>query len=292
MGADHRQKTMGALNSVWQGDPIRRTRAGDGHVTLYGRRLAVHLMVQPVVARGFMADPLADGTGFLPRFLTCEPASTIGTRLHAKARPDPAALAAFSGRLRHILDTPLPMDPETRELAPRALPLAPGARGLLVQFSDAIEMAQAPGGDLAHVTGYASKAAEHACRIAGVLTLWRDLHAPEVTATDMANGIALAQFYLSEAARLADAATVSAEIDKAEKLRRWLLESWPEPEVLVRDVLRMAPIRALRESPAARAALGILEKHGWLAPLAPGTVVRGTPRKEGWRIVRGPHEVV
>ena len=122
--------------------------------------------------------------------------------------------------------------------------------------------------------------------------VWRDLHAREVAPADMASGIALAQFYLGEAARLADAATVSAEIDRAEKLRRWLLEGWPEPEVLVRGVLRLAPIWALRESPAARAALGILERHGWLAPLDPGTVVRGTPRKEGWRIVRGGGDVV
>lgn len=292
MNTDNRQMTLAALNDLWQGNPIRRTRGGDGALTLYGRRLAVHLMVQPVVARGFMADPLADGTGFLPRFLTCEPPSTIGTRLHAKARPDPLSLAAFSGRLAAILDTPLPMDPEARELTPRALPLAPEARALLVRFSDAIEAAQAPGGNLAHVTGHASKAAEHAARIAGVLTLWRDLHAPEVAPADMASGIALAQYYLGEAARLADAATVSAEIDRAEKLRRWLLESWTEPEVLVRDVLRLAPIRALRESPAARAALGILERHGWLVPLDRGEVVRGTPRKEGWRIVRGGGDVV
>jgi hypothetical protein len=222
MNTDNRQKTLSALNDLWQGNPIRRTRAGDGALTLYGRRLAVHLMVQPVVARGFMADPLADGTGFLPRFLMCEPPSTIGTRLHANARPDPVAVAGFSGRLTGILDTPLPMDPETRELQPRLLRLSAGARELLVRFADAIEVAQAPGGNLSHVTAAASKSAEQACRIAGVLTLWRDLHAAEVSPADMADAIDLAQHYLREAARLADAATVSAETDKAEKLRRWL----------------------------------------------------------------------
>jgi len=50
--------------------------------------------------------------------------------------------------------------------------------------------------------------------------------------------------------------------------------------------LRLAPIRALRESPKARAALGLLAKHGWIVPLEPGTVVRGAARKEAWRIVR------
>ena len=55
---ENRQKTLAALNDLWQGNPIRRTRQGEGSFTLYGRRLAVHLMVQPGVARAFMADPL------------------------------------------------------------------------------------------------------------------------------------------------------------------------------------------------------------------------------------------
>jgi hypothetical protein len=287
MGQENRQKTLAAFNSLWQGDAIRRTRSGEGSMTLYGRRLAAHLMVQPVVAHAFMADPLAADTGFLARFLISEPQSTIGTRLSANARRDDLALAGFGARLREILETPLPMCEEMRELHPRLLRLSPEARELLVRFADAVEVAQGPGGDLHHVTAAASKAAEQAARIAGVLTLWADLHAAEVSLDAMANGITLAQYYLGEAARLADAATVTAEIDRAERLRRWLLESWPEPDVLVRDVLRLAPIRALRESPAARAALGILEKHGWLVALPEGAMVRGAARKEAWRIVRG-----
>ncbi len=292
MSTDNRQKTLAALNDLWQGNPIRRTRQGEGSFTLYGRRLAVHLMVQPGVARAFMADPMATDTGFLCRFLICEPPSTIGSRLHELTRCDDAALAGFSARLRDVLETPTPMDPETRELTPRVLALSSGARTILVKFSDTIEAAQGPGGDLAHVTGYASKAAEQACRIAGVLTLWDDLGACEVSADAMANGIKLTQFYLSEASRLADAATVSAEIANAETLRRWLLENWQHPEILTRDVLRLAPIRALRESPNARAALGILERHAWIVPLDPGTVVRGAARKEAWRIVLGAGDVV
>ena len=292
MSSDNRQKTLAALNDLWQGNPIRRTRQGDGSFTVYGRRLAVHLMVQPGVARTFMADPMAADTGFLPRFLICEPPSTIGTRLHALARHDGRALADFSGHLRHILESPMPMDLETFELTPRTLSLNHDARALLVGFSDTIEQAQAPDGNLAYVRGYASKSAEQAARIAAVLTLWEDLSASEVSSQAMAWGIELAQFYLSEALRLADAATVSAEIERAESLRKWLLESWTEPEVLVRDVMRLAPSRALRESPQARAALELLEKHGWIVPLEPGTEVRGASRKEAWRVVRVDDDVV
>lgn len=124
-------------------------------------------MVQPGVARAFMADPLAADTGFLPRFLLCEPPGTIGTRLLAGMRQDNGALDAFAARLREVLETPLPMDPETRELQPRELRLSPAAGALLASFADVIEAAQAPGGDLAHITGHASKAAEQAARIAG-----------------------------------------------------------------------------------------------------------------------------
>src|SRR6056297_817152 len=148
MNSDNRQKTLTALNKLWQGDSIQRTRAGDGHATLFGRRLAVHLMAQPAVARAFMADRMAADVGFLPRFLICEPHSTIGTRLHANAQGDGAALGAFGQRLRAILETHMPMDEETRELLPRVLPLSPEARTLLVPFSDTIEKAQEHGGDL------------------------------------------------------------------------------------------------------------------------------------------------
>jgi hypothetical protein len=292
MGKENRQKTLAALNDLWQGNPIRRTRQGDGSLTLYGRRLAVHLMVQPGVARAFMADPMAADTGFLPRFLTCEPPSTIGTRMHANARAGDGALDAFGGRLHEILETDMRMDPETRALSPRKLALSPDARGLLAGFSDAVEGQQARGADLANVKGYASKAAEQACRIAGVLTLWGDLDAGEVSAATMADAIALAQFYLGEALRLSDAAAVSVEIDRAETLRAWLLNTWPHAEITPSEVVQRAPIRALRERPAARQAIGMLAEAGWLTPLDAGTVVRGKARKEAWRIARGAGDVV
>jgi hypothetical protein len=97
MSADHRPRTLAALNDLWQANAIRRTRAGDGHMVLHNLRLAMHLMTQPVVAHALLADPLAEGTGFLARCLIAEPQSTIGTRRAANARPNPAALAAFGG---------------------------------------------------------------------------------------------------------------------------------------------------------------------------------------------------
>lgn len=285
MSTDNKQKTLAALNDLWQGNPIRRTRSGEGHMTLRGRRLAVHLMVQPGVARDFLADQTAADTGFLPRFLICEPPSQIGMRFTLNNRHDPAALAAFAGKMRAILDKPMPMDPATRELLPRTLKLSPDARDLLTAFADVTEAEQAPGRDLSHITGTASKAAEQAARIAGVMTLWEDLLAPQVEAETMGDAIELAQYYLAEASRLANIARTSLEITRAEALRHWLQERWEEPELLVRDVMNKGP-NQLRDSPKARAAIALLEQHGWLVPVLAGTIIRGASRKEAWVIVR------
>ena len=59
-----------------------------------------------------------------------------------------------------------------------------------------------------------------------------------MTTQDMVNGIALAQVYLTEASRFAGVATVSAEIDRAEKLCKWLLECRAHPDITMRDVMR------------------------------------------------------
>jgi len=56
-------------------------------------------------------------------------------------------------------------------------------------------------------------------------------------------------------------------------------------------VVRLGP-NAVRESPKARAALGILQSHGWIVALDPGTVVRGAARKEVWRILKAVADVV
>lgn len=287
MNSDNKQKTLAGLNGLWDGSPIRRTRAGDGSTTLYGRRMALHLMVQPEVAHGVMSDVLAGGIGFLPRCLICEPVSTIGTRFSTVLRSDPRPIQAFSDRLASILAQPMPMrDPETRELEPRILQLSQAARHMLVEFSDHVEREQAAGGSFEAVTGYASKAQEQAARIGGILTLWEDLNAQEVRADTMADAIRLAEFYLSEAARLAHGAIIPPDIAQAEKLRCWIVDSWHEPEILLSDILQYGP-NCLRDRKVAKQATSVLTQSDWLVPLKAGTEVRGKARKEAYRVQKG-----
>lgn len=197
MNSDNRLKTVAGLSSLWGGEALDRVRAGDGAMTLYGRRLAVHLMVQPVAARPLLSDPVASGQGFLARFLITEPASTIGTRLNQTCNnaTDPAILAA-SRCLSDILNHPLPTrEGQERELEPRALALSQDAKALLFEYYKATELAQVQGGDLEQVKSFASKSPEQAARIAGVLTLWKDLGATVVAASVMSDAIELYRTY-------------------------------------------------------------------------------------------------
>lgn len=285
MNQDNRTKTLAGLNALWDGAPIDRTRAGDGCFRLYGKRLAIHLMTQPAVAHAFLSDGLAADTGFLARCLMAEPASRIGTRYSHTAKPNPYALEAFASRLKAILAAPVPLADDGRSLKPRLLKLSPQARVVLTQFADEVEGESGPGRAFSHVTGTASKAAEQAARLAGVMEMWGDLEAAEISMATMIDAVELSRFYLGEASRLSSAATVSQEIAAAEKLRLWLLSSWREGDIAKSEILQFGPA-CCRESIKADHAAALLERHGWLHALPEGHHLRGKSRKLSWRINR------
>lgn len=286
MSNDNRLKTIAGLSQLWNGDPVNRVRAGDGPSTYPGRRLALHLMAQPIAARPLLADPQASGQGFLARFLISEPPSAIGTRLRRGHSPaSDAALLRYEDRMAQLLALPLPTGEQLQELTPRRLTLSKAAADALWEFSEATEVEQAPGGSMEHIRAYASKSAEQAARIAGVLTIWGNIDALEVGRQEMEWGITLAQYYLAEAKRLAEAGLVSEVTAKAEQLRVWLA-SLPHDEVTPAEILRNGP-NALRELKALREPLSLLLSAGHLVALPEGTTIRGRSRKVAYSIVRG-----
>lgn len=286
MNSENRMKTVSGLSKFWDGDPINRARAADGVKTYYGRRLSAHMMVQPVIADTLLGDPTAKDQGFLARFLLCQPESTIGSRLRETHSPNSDfALSTYSARLGHLLRSALPLKEGTRnELEPPILDLTADAEKLLREFANALERKQAPGQELCEFTAFASKSAEQATRIAAVLAVYAG--ETEVIAERITNGIALADWYLSEAVRLKDGASVSADIRKAEKLRVWLLERWSEDFIAATPIVQ-AGAATIRTAKEARSLLAQLESNGWLVCEPEGASVKGKHRKEAWRIIRG-----
>ncbi|MBI3440869.1 MAG: DUF3987 domain-containing protein [Proteobacteria bacterium] len=134
MSDENKLRTATGLSSVWDGDPIRRVRAGDGILMLPGRRVAAHLMAQPDIAALMLNDPMLMEQGLLSRFLVSAPESTSGTRFwHEPAPTSDGHIRGFSAKLLSILEMPLPLTRgKQNELTPRPLPLSPEARKLRI----------------------------------------------------------------------------------------------------------------------------------------------------------------
>ena len=115
------------------------------------------------------------------------------------------------------------------------------------------------------------------------MALFQDLDTLEIDRREMACGIELAQYYLSEARRLVDAAIIPVEIQRAETLRVWLVERWNEPVVSIRDIVRLGP-NELRNSKVANAAVAVLEQNDWLTREPEGAIVDGTKSRTAWQI--------
>jgi hypothetical protein len=286
MNSENKLKTAAGLSGVWDGEGIRRVRAADGISLLPGRRLSMHLMVQPGVAAIMLGDPELADQGLLSRCLVTAPESHAGRRLYRDRDPETSRrLMAYENRLVGILQERQPLAAGSRNvLAPKMLRLTPEATTRWRTFGDEVERDLGPGGRLAPIAGFANKMPEHAARLAGVLTLVENLAADEITEGALARGIMLVKHYESEALRLFHAAKINPDLKLAIQLRDWLLCSWAEPNISLPDIYQRGP-NAIRDRDTALRIVSVLEKHGYLVKVEGSALVRREKRREVWRIV-------
>jgi urease gamma subunit len=287
MNDDAKLRTAAGLSAIWDGEPIKRIRALDGISVLPGRRVSMHLMVQPDVAAIWFGDPLLAEQGLLSRVLVTAPEGASGTRIWKESSPESdAAIKCYGERLLEILERPVLVANGTRnELTPRTLPLSSEARSLWISFHDHVETRLGAGGELEPVRGLANKLPEHAARIAAVLTLVENIEAHEVAEIRMANGIALAEHFVAEALRLFGASRVNPDLFLAQRLLNWLLVQWKEPKVSLPDIYQRS-LNAIGDQATARRLVAILEGHGRLTRIPGGAIVAGQWRRDAWHIVR------
>lgn len=284
MNQDNALKTSAGLSALWDGSAVDRVRAGDGASKLYGRRVSCHLMMQPRVAAALLGSEMIAEQGLLARFLIAQPASTAGSRAYVEGNvEDTPEIRAYTGRLLDRLEAPLPIRTDTRnELEPRTLPLAPAARRLWIAFHDAVEREIV--GEFAPIKAFASKAAEHVLRLAGVLRLIDALDPAEIDEATLRRAIALGEFYLAEALRLAGSAQADPELTAAAKLYAWLADG-DRVFVSTVEIYKTGPAH-VRSASRARELLKILAAHGHVSSLPGGLEYGSTQRAEAWRIHR------
>jgi len=287
MSPENKLRTATALSTLWDGETINRVRAGDGAVTLLGRRLSMHLMVQPEVASMMLTDRLLADQGLLSRVLVTAPAPTSGTRLWRDPKPESMdAIKRYSARLLDIMETPLPLaEGKRNELEPRRLPLSPEARKGWIAFTDHIEGLMASGGYMEPIRGLANKLAEHAARLAAVIALVDDLATPNISAAHIDAGIQLTEHYAAEALRLFASGRTDPNLILAQKTLDWLHLKWGESFISSVELYQSGP-NPIRDAKTAKMVIGILEEHGWLVPVDGGCEINGERRRKAWRVVK------
>lgn len=278
-------QTGALLNTLWDGSPIRRVRVLTGNAFLPGRRCSAHVMMQQIVADKLLSDPVLDGIGLTARVLMVAPDSTVGTRLFRTAPSHcDAALRDYGNRITALLKTkPRLADGAVDVLAPLPLEMALAAREEWIAFHDSIETNLGEGGALRPIRAFGAKMPEHAARLAAALTVYENPDAMEVGKDAMRAGIALTQHYGSETLRLAGGAAVAPDLHLASKLLSWW-QTRDDRRCHLATIYQRGPY-AIREATVARRIVAVLEEHGWIVRLPPGTEIDGSPRRDAWSLV-------
>lgn len=280
---ESRMRTGALLNTLWDGEPIRRRRVSTGSTFLPGRRCSAHVMLQPVVANKLLGDEVLDGLGMLARMLVVAPDSTAGTRMFRDRDPSTAIpLANYDARLQQLLEAQPRLKADGVDvLDPEPLECSAEARELWIAFYDFAEAAIGDVGAWRGIRAFGAKAAEHAGRLAAVLAAYAGEH--DVSAEMMACGIVLAQHYAAEMIRLKGGASITPELTAAQRLLDWWQRRKSSAAHLA-EIYQRGPA-SLRTAASARAACGVLEDHGWIVKLTKSTELDGSIRSEAWRLV-------
>lgn len=275
-------RTASMLSKLWDNGTLDRIRSGDGATKLYGKRLALHLMAQPVIAERALSDDVLSGQGFLARCLLAWPESTAGHRPYvAESLRDDPAMNRYRATLSALHEKSLPMaEGERNELAPPTLHLTPEAFEAWRALHDLIEGAMAPEGRYATVKPWASKAPEQCLRIAGVLSLVEGAGAIEREVIERATEITL--WHLGEAVRLAGVAETSREVRDAEAILAWC-HTENKQYLHSREALQYGPSR-IRDRSRLMTAMDELERAGWAERIEEGMEIGGKQRRNVWRI--------
>lgn len=291
MRKGNRLNTAASYSQVWDDGNQNLLRASNGSRTFRGKRLTIHLQIQPGIARDALADLALVDQGFYSRVLIAFPKSKIGTRtiddFDLRKQQNEHALEdlrAFDERIIGLLKTPMPRDKGNKlTLTPNVLPLSREAEQCLVRFYNWTEVEQLEQGRFAHIHGFASKCPEMACRLAGMMTVFEDEAAEEVGEHCMENAVSVIEWHLSELLRLRENGYVSPELTDADRIRVWLMEHRNGGAVSVRSIMREGP-RPARDANAINRIMEILEQHVWVHPLPKGTVVDGVKPRKAWQV--------
>lgn len=163
---------MAKLNSLWSGESITIDRVKAESIHISDARLTTLIMVQPEVLADYMdkKGEQARGSGLMARFLFSSGQSTQGTRLMGDYNQEPSweYLERFNYLIKEFLESSY-LSSLKEAFKPQILELSPSAERLWITYYNNIERHINIGGVYDSFGDHASKLAENAGRIAGLL---------------------------------------------------------------------------------------------------------------------------
>ncbi|NGX29182.1 MAG: hypothetical protein K940chlam4_00009 [Candidatus Anoxychlamydiales bacterium] len=279
------------FSSLWDKGEINRARVKDGVYNLYGKRVSLNLMIQPIVAEKFFSNQILIGQGFFSRCLICWPESTIGTRPYQKENIfENSKIKEFRLKAMDILNYKLPIiEGSNNQLNPINVTLDKSAYEHWVQFHDEVEKNMLPDGDYYQIKAFASKIPDNALRIAGILFGFNQgpnidhLNSEEIPLYYVENAIKIAQFYLSETLRIHGISQIDYDLKEAQKLLDWIKEK--KLKTFPTCYLYQYGPNSIRDVKKAKNLLAILQEHGWIKGPEKGQW-EGKSYKDLWVIIK------
>ena len=153
-------------------------------------------------------------------------------------------------------------------------------------FYNEIEGRLGIGGIYEAIRPFASKASEHAARLAAVLQVVEDPNASIITVANVHRAIQLMRFYLGATERLITGGQLDPLLVKAQQLLDWLHKK-KHSLIYVELIYQKGPC-FVRQASEALPLIRILEKHGWLIRMKAGSVVDGKSRQQAWKVCPAP----
>jgi len=265
MKEDNAMGMLAIINRLWDGNDFEPTRKIAKTKKITGRRCTANFMLQQTVFEKWQGkqNDLSRAIGASARFLTQRPKSTMGERKYQVPPERTPKMQIFHNRVRDIMEIPLPDDDEGR-LIPPVIELCEEAKKLWICYFNKIEEALKPGGEFTEVKDFASKIAEQAVRIAGVIHVFNYGPEGEIQQDTMEQSIKIAEWYLHEAKRIFVTAGLPVEFKNAFILQNWIknyCQMSQLSQLSQRIVLKEGP-NQLRDKQIRDDALKILEEHG------------------------------
>ena len=248
MTGDAVTRNLAALNQLWEAGILKINRRTSESYTVSGARLTVGLQVQLPVLVGFMAKQgeLARGSGFLARFLICEPESTQGTRAYKEPIEQLAGLNVFHTRLTQLLTKPLVFNESGDGIETTMLKFKPEAKQAWIEAYNEIENELKPHGELETIRDVASKAADNIARVSALFHIYRDDESLLIGLVDVKAAISLICWHLDESNRLLKKLSYHPSINMAAKLDAWLINECNKigcKKISTRQTQQYSPLR-------------------------------------------------